>query len=216
MKTLCLMCLVAPLAYTATAQANLIVNGNFDGGVGSFVTDYIFDPTVNNERRYSVATGVPNGWAPGLGDHTTGTGNMALFNAATNTNARVWAQAVDLIAGETYDFTGWTAVLTESIRPGTNPTFAFSVAGVQVATFNSAPLDDVWQQFAFSFVASADGLAAIAIRETRGIFSGDDFALDDLSLVQRVSTPVPVPGTVWLMLPILILCYVKAARSVRR
>jgi hypothetical protein len=74
---------------------NLVTNGDFSAGNTSFTTGYILDCTVGGyigEQRYCVGTNpnaVHGAWAA-CGDHTTGTGNMLIFNGTSTPNVNVW------------------------------------------------------------------------------------------------------------------------------
>lgn len=137
-------------------------------------------------------------WAPGFGDHTSGDGLMAIYNASLYSHHKAWAQSVSLVAGETYTFDGWVASLTQSIVANADPIIDLRVNNVSVGTFHAAGIDDVWQNFNFSWTSSIDGVAEIAIHDLRSVSNGDDFALDDLSLVG--ASAIPIPNTFFLLL----------------
>ena len=182
----------ALVTLAGAAHANLLVNGDFEAGNSGFATDYTFDPNAGAVATYTVDSTVPNGWAPGFGDHTTGTGQMAIFNASNDPDDRVWAETLDLVMGTTYTLEGWVTALTESIRPGTAPILELRVGGVSLGTFNAAGVDDTWQSFSLGWVQTTTGATEVSLHELRAVASGDDFALDDLVLV-------PEPAAAWLL-----------------
>ena len=49
-----------------------------------FIFDEVRYEQTKNRGYYEIDSVVPNGWSAGFGDHTTGTGLMAIFNASTN------------------------------------------------------------------------------------------------------------------------------------
>jgi len=180
-----------------TASATPIINGNFEAGSTGFATDYMLNtvPGLLGAGSYEVAQAVPRGWAPGFGDHTTGTGSMALYNGSTTASDRVWSEMISLSAGTTYRFDGWVADITQSIAPGAAPILQLTVNGVQQGTaFSALALDDIWQQFSFNWTATGTGTAEVALHELSAVAKGDDFAIDDLAL-----SSVPEPSTVLLM-----------------
>ena len=200
-KALTLVC--ATLLSCSYAHGNLIVNGDFEAGATGFLTDYAQDANVSAVRTYTVSDTVPNGWAPGFGDHTSGSGLMAIYNASTDATDVAWQQSVDLVAGALYEFSFWATALTESIRPGTSPIIRVSFGTnfkALTRTFRDIAVDDFWQQRAFRFAAPTTGSFDLSLLDTRGVASGDDFALDDLSLVRTdVVVAVPEPSLLYLL-----------------
>jgi len=187
--------IVVALATTSLgASANMLVNGDFEAGNSGFASDYQLDATVPVVATYTVASTVPNGWAPGFGDHTTGTGLMGIFNASDDPDDRVWAQTLDLTLGTSYRFEGWVSALTESIRPGTAPILELRVGGVAKGVFNTAALDDTWQAFMIGWIQATSGSFEVSLHDLRAVGSGDDFALDDLVLVPEPSTGLLLAG----------------------
>jgi len=186
------LCLVGSIG---TANASLITNGDFEAGNNGFSTDYNLNPTLGAAQTYNIATAVPHGWAPGFGDHTTGSGNMVLYNASLDSNHSLWTQSVTLVGGTSYDFTGWVASLTQSIVPNADPIIDLRVNGASVGTFITAGIDDVWQEFNFNWVSTSSGVANISLHDLTAVSGGDDFAIDDLKLN---ATAVPEPGTILL------------------
>ena len=69
---------IAALIGSGTAQANLLTNGDFEAGNTGFSTDYAPDVLLSLAATFTVASSIPNGWAPGFVDHTTGAGLMAV------------------------------------------------------------------------------------------------------------------------------------------
>ena len=198
LKLAVLICLGA-LA-VSQASANLVVNGDFSAGNSGFISDYTYVIPVNNtalwpEGTYSVVTD-PNLvhylWAS-FGDHTTGTGNMMVVNGAAS-SVSVWQGTLTtaLIAGQTYEFSAWVANLfPPPVGLGTTPTapaqLKFSIGGNQIGTSFTAPGVGVWSEFNATFVA---GSAPIAVLDLNTVPNGNDFVLDDISLVA-----VPEPTT---------------------
>ncbi len=212
MKTLCSLlvsaCLLPLMATVASAQ-NYVVNGNFELGNIDFSSAYTyagtagtpapFDQNPNtlwDEGTYSVGTN-PNAfhssWAS-FGDHTTGTGNMLLVNGA-ETPVNIWTGSLtqNLVIGQTYSFSAWLANLyPPPVSPGTTPTapaeLQFSVDGNMLgSSVATATGVGNWTQFTASFVAT-DTAPAISVFDWETAANGNDFALDDISIV---ATPEP-------------------------
>ena len=191
----------------------MVVNGDFESGNTGFTSDYIYAGTAGtpspftanantlwDEGTYSVGTD-PNLfhdlWAS-FGDHTTGTGNMLLVNGAASP-VNVWTGTLSspLVVGQTYEFSAWVANLyPPPVGIGTTPTapaqLQFSVDGNTIGSAYTAPGVGVWSEFTATFVAGSE---PIAVLDLNTVPSGNDFALDDISLIA-----VPEPASAGLFL----------------
>jgi hypothetical protein len=215
--------ILAGLALGAgTALAVPIPNGDFESGNTAFSSAYLYfaQPAVPSssystpkaslydEGTYGVGTD------PGLyhiswshfGDHTTGAGNMMIVNGDTQANVQVWASPVSpdtipLVQGKTYYFSAWLASVYPALgnSPIAPATLAFSINGVQIGTdFTlSAPVG-TWELFYVPWVAD-NTTANLSIINKNLTASGNDFALDDISLDTRVPGEAPEPTTMLLL-----------------
>jgi gliding motility-associated-like protein len=184
--------------YTVTSGSlssptNLVVNGNFSQGDTGFTTGYtsVADPNpFGVQSSYYIVTN-PNAWFTAFascGDHTTGTGNMMVFDGATNP------------AGTT---PAWCSGSTITVEPNTNYTFSYYVAsvapenparlevlinGVSLGAPTIAPSSTCqWTLVSLTWDSGTSTTADICIynRETAG--GGNDFALDDISFKETVT-----------------------------
>jgi len=205
------------------ALAQSIVNGDFESGTNGFSSDYTYvvpgspapfsgNPnTLWDEGTYSVGTdphAFHNLWAS-FGDHTTGTGNMLIVNGAESP-VTIWQGTLTsaLIPGMTYEFSAWVANLyPPSSDPLAPAQLNFSVGGSQIGSTYSAPDVGVWHQFTASFVAGNEPLAVVDLDTAA---SGNDFALDDITL-----TAVPEPSSLAMLgFGVVILVGFKSRKSV--
>ncbi len=189
------MLLIGVVVGSVSVQAEMLINRDFELGNQKFDSDYTQSTQidVDGDGFYDVATTVPGGWAPGFGDHTSGSGNMLLVNAHTDSAMSFWNQTVDLsevIAGETLTFSGWVATLTMTPLPE----IELQIGGIQRGTFSVADQDDTWQKFTFTWrVPDTMGSVVFSLHDLTAAATGDDFAVDDLSLA------VPEPATASMM-----------------
>jgi len=174
------------------AQGSLIANGDFEAGNTGFATQYTYFPPVWSlwmGGSYTVCKNPAEvGGFDSLGDHTSGTGEMMVVNGG-DPNLVVWSQNVTLAPGSTYKFSAWS---TEVYDVG----FAhltFQIGGNALGDLQLTSLPE-WQEFSASFVA-VSGSAELVIRDISGEFGGNDFALDDISLVPVSPAPIPEPAT---------------------
>jgi hypothetical protein len=201
------------LTVSQASASNLIINGDFESGTNGFSSDYIYagtagtpSPTTSNPNTlwdpgtYSVGTDpylFHSSW-DSFGDHTTGTGNMLLVNGASEP-VTIWTGTLTtpLVAGQTYDFSAWVANLFPP-PTGSTPTapawLNFKVDGTLIGSMYWAPDVGVWHEFTASFVAT--GNDPISVYDSETAFSGNDFALDDISLV---AVPEPTTATCLLL-----------------
>lgn len=202
-KTLALsalsMLLFLPIA--ASSQ-NLLTNGDFEQGNTGFTTDYTYIPgngTLHTENgEYSVisnpATAFTNGYAS-YGDHTTGSGLM-LFADSSGPGHNIWAESLDLSAGE-YTFTGWIANADPTVL---NPaTLSLFVNGVETGdTFTISQNGGIWEEWTVHLNLNSGGMDTLSIQDLNEGYhgAGDDFTLDDLSLTRGTT---PEPGSFLLM-----------------
>ena len=175
----------------ASAEANLLANGDFEQGDTGFQTSYTYDPTPNTAPdplpgQYVIGdnsrTWNGNFLAPGMSDHTSGAGLMLLADGQLNTI--VWSQTVPVLAGVEYRLSGWYTSLGSYYLPR----LEFLVGSDSLGIANTK--DSTWEQFSQTWVASISGDVTLSIRDKVSAGIGNDFALDDLSF-----EAIPEPAT---------------------
>lgn len=201
MKTTTLIACVAGIAMVVgQSSANLIVNGDFEAGNTGFSSQYVFTDVAGGlatggegggAGKYAVGSNSQyyhSSFSPAP-DHTPGIGTlMMIVNASIQQNPikNVWTGTLSesLTVGATYELSAWVMNVYSA-----NPALLrFSVGGVQVGSDFSATGVGVWQQFTATFVATANQTPTAV--DLKLEYSGDDFALDDISLAL-----VPEPAT---------------------
>jgi hypothetical protein len=172
--------------------AELVVNGDFSQGNTGFGTDYVTntDPVYLSEGAYAIVSD-PHSvhpYFPSIGDHTTGNGLMMVVNGSEDAPSTVWRQIVAVDQCSDYQFSLWLASCSGGWYPST---LSVLINGVVVLT-NCCAFDSEWHQFSAPWNSQSNSTAQIDIVDTCGVSSGNDFALDDISL----SGPAPITGTV--------------------
>jgi hypothetical protein len=180
----------------AALGANLFANGDFEAGNTGFGSDlgYVAVPPFGADENgvYSIAQD-PNTWFPipdtwvSMGDHTTGSGNMLLATPIAGSD-RVWYESANVTAGTSYLFSGWAAHV--SMDDPNIASLSLNAGATSLGLFNLATLPlGTWGSFSFLFTPGADGAVVFSITDLALSSYGNDFVLDDLSLV---AVPEPV------------------------
>ena len=181
----------------------LIPNGNFNSGAtGWFASQYTFSSSNNTKRSgtYSVTStpaSVNNSWA-NMRDHTPTTtdNNMLLLDGDSLFPATYfWQLTVPVAQGGRYRLTYWVAsIITPRFTPPVPvPTIASSIANTAdlanpFSVSNFTPqYDTVWRQVSRDFTATSNSIT-ITLRDINTDRGGNDFAIDDISLLRIFCT----------------------------
>ena len=176
------------LGHATTAQ-NLLTNPGFSAGNTGFTSAYLYvtppgpDPgagsyTIGTDNRaYNV------NFLASYGDHTTGTGQYLIVNAAT-TPLVVWEQTVTgLQTNQPYQFSFWLL----NTYPVSKASMQVSANGVDVGPAFSNPNDGGnWQLNTVTVNPGASTQLVLRLRDLNLDGNGNDFGLDDFSLTAPV------------------------------
>lgn len=170
---------------------NLVINGDFELGNTGFSSGYTYSGTSGFDRGdYGIGQN-PNLYNNGFsncGDHTSGTGNMLIADAACGDNGvpsqtNFWCQQVSVTPNSEYAFSAWLTNLV----PGNNASrLLFSINGSPIGTpINTPPTGCQWNQFYVTWNSGTNTTANLCIAEgSNNVCSGNDFAVDDISFYQ--------------------------------
>lgn len=171
---------------TASAEpngSNLIYNGDFQSGNTGFTSNYTFSPgNTQAESVYDVLSNPHNANpnAASFGDHTSGTGLMMAVNGATASNRVIWSQTVAVTPNRSYNFSVWVSSWT-SASPAQ---VTLWINGASPGPFTAPSVPGVWQQYQVIWNSNSNNVAAIQFIDENTNATGNDFALDDISLVE--------------------------------
>jgi hypothetical protein len=175
------------------AEANLVANGDFELGNTGFFTAYDYIANGSFPSQYSINTN-PHNWAGGyqsFGDHTTGSGNMMLIDAAGGASGGAgrtcWSETITVSTNTDYTFSAWIAQIYLN---GLTSNIEFSINGSVIGTYIVPTTTTTWYEFAKDWNSGSVTQATITIRETTGdnSYPGNDFALDDIAFVPEPAT----------------------------
>jgi len=178
-----------------TAGGNLIINGDFEQGDTGFTSDHTSSTLPSNgmaQGAYGIGQLPPSLWAGQCTDHTTGTGNQMIFNAATTAGLTSWCQTVSVNPNTNYTFSYWG----QTINSTNNANLIVNINGIQEGSnlLLGSPCD--WQQFTTVWNSGASTSAVICILNQNIAASGNDFAIDDISLTTEITTMCMATETV--------------------
>jgi hypothetical protein len=170
-----------------------IANGNFAQGITGFSSDYELSPAaLGAEGTYAVARN-PQALNPGFsafGDHTTSSGPMMIVNGMQAPDKVVWSQQVPVEPNTAYSLSAWIASVS-SMNPAS---LQFLIDGRVLGALFRAPLQPgVWTEFRASWTSGTATAALITILDRAVERAGNDFALDDISLVPIGAVPPQDP-----------------------
>ncbi len=185
--------ITGPITYTLTGYAidsnnpNLIINGDFSQGNTGFSTDYNYVADLPNVQNEMVPAGTytvinnPNLVHTGFsacGDHTGG-GNMMVLNGAPSFQ-NVWCQTIAITPNTWYNVSAWVA----SVSPSSPAHLRFSINGVQIGSVvNATPIPCQWIPFNANWNSGVNTTATICILNLNTASGGNDFAIDDISMI---------------------------------
>jgi gliding motility-associated-like protein len=184
---------------TATAT-NLIANGDFEAGNTGFTTGHVPGTggtygLLSLNGTYAVTTSpslVHNNFVS-CNDHTpTGT-NMLVLNCSSTPNTSAWCQTVTVLPNTNYTFSMW-AMSTVSGSPAQ---FFVTVNGTPVNTATTISSTTCqWQEITFTWNSGSLTTANFCIMNQNLAESGNDAAIDDISLIELCSASDNVTITV--------------------
>jgi len=175
---------VTLVATASLRSPNRIVNGDFSNGNTGFTSQLIHSPiTLLPPNTYAISTN-PASIHPDFkpcADHTSGTGRMLASNGNITPNRNVWCQTVTVDPGGEYELSFWASALTENELPQ----LVFRIDGVELGQpLVPGPETCEWINRTIAWTAGMQTSVEVCIRNLNGSNSGNDFALDDISMVQ--------------------------------
>jgi gliding motility-associated-like protein len=165
-----------------TKGTNKIVNGDFENGGTGFTSEYVEDCFANpwmQQGGYCVSTDPrqQNQHWTSCGDHTSGTGNMFITDAATELGAKIWCQTVTVNPNSDYEFSAWI----QSVMAPNPAVLEFQINGVLLGSnLNASSSPCEWETYAAQWSSGVSTSAEICLANKNTNGGGNDFALDDI------------------------------------
>lgn len=176
--------------YTCTVETfvlpdNTVANGDLSAGATGFSSGYAPGSggqwgLLSLEGTYAVADNAQathSNFSP-CTDHS-GTGNMLVVNGASTAGVPIWCQTVTVSPNTDYAFSAWLT----SVTPSNPAVLQFTVNGELLGSpFSATSTTCDWQEFHEVWNSGPITSAEICITNQNTAESGNDFALDDITL----------------------------------
>lgn len=201
-KSLYTILLLLVVGMQSIFAQNILINGDFEsGGAGvGFQTNYFlpFTPGVSNPRNYLLTTDsftMNNATFCNSNDHTTGTGKMMVVDGSGNAGDKFWelvnGGSIGVISGRTYQFSYWIRSISATNTAANSAIIAVNTNGTTgPLTLLSGPTQcplgnpSAWTKVTYQWVATTNNAQIwLTDTQTAGGGVGNDFAIDDISLV---------------------------------
>jgi hypothetical protein len=178
----------------ASAQ-NLITNGDFEATNGisffGYNSNYQSNLTGNSSPGQFVLGTNTASFNPNFAacsDHTqAGVGLMMIADGSNNAGDKVWEQkpggGIQVIAGNKYSFSYWITSISNTNAPGNYPEIEVQINGSSIGSAVCSPILCGWKQVLYTFTAPSN-YVQIWLFDKQTSSVGNDFALDDLSLIE--------------------------------
>jgi hypothetical protein len=167
---------------TPSARADeLIRNGDFEQGLKGFRTGYRHSPRhVRDDLTFCLARSPSEGHndASAFSDHTSGSGLMMVVNGGNAVDKVLWGQTVAIRPETEYTFSLWLASWYHTSPAQLEVRINGKVLGQIVAPTRCGE----WKAFTATWRSGAEKHAAVEIFNLTRQISGNDFAIDDISL----------------------------------
>jgi len=175
---------------SGSSSPNLIVNGDFSQGNTNFSTDYQFLPSagVNGVQRAYGIVSAANSWfqffQPCVSNAPSG-GNMMVVDGSTSNagNDKVWGQTVAVLPNKTYTFSYWL----QTIATPNQALIEVEINGTIIGSAVAPNTNCTTAQYSFQWNSGSNTTAQIAIFDRIFVANGNDFSLDDISLVENIT-----------------------------
>ncbi len=184
---------------------NLIVNGDFTGGNTGFFSQYVYCNTnecvgLGGPLHYAVGqdarffNGIWNGK-----DHTTGSGNFLIAEAAIEDNIYVWKQTIPVNINSCYTFSFWLSSMEYNTSSDYPAEIKILINGIQAGHTMVAPRDtNTWAPNSIVWNSGSDTTCTIEIVDLKFNSYGHGFGIDDISFIEgdnnySIYGPVAIP-----------------------
>lgn len=177
---------------------NLIVNGDFTAGNSGFTSDYQYltNAGLNGvQKAYGIVTAA-NSWFqffPGCISSAPSGGNMMVVDGSTTNagNDIVWGQTVAVTPNTNYTFSYWMQTVATPNLANMEVLINGSSIGISTAPVSNC----LAAQYSYTWNSGANTTAQIAMYDRATASNGNDFSIDDISLLAAPGNPCAISTT---------------------
>lgn len=169
-------------------ETNLVVNGAFSSGNTGFSSDLdyvtgIFTCPLCPENTYTIGANAIFYHSDFIGsDHTNPpTGNFFIANGPGQSGSQVWCQSITVQPNTDYVFTFWAQDVTNNNNP--HPTALLQASFNGVLGTDTLNADGGWESLEVTWNSGESTTLDLCIVNQQSQTGGNDFGLDDISLV---------------------------------
>jgi gliding motility-associated-like protein len=172
---------------SSTSSVNLVTNGGFESGNTGFTTGYpvgtggTWGP-VSIAGTYLITNNPQTAHSNyvACADHTPNPGaNMMVVNGATTANTNLWCQNITVTPNTTYKFSMWATSTVASVPA----VLQVSFNGIAASSNLNLPLATCsWQEYTATWNSGNNNSLSLCVTNLILAGSGNDFAIDDISL----------------------------------
>ncbi|MGA7833756.1 MAG: FGLLP motif-containing membrane protein [Acidimicrobiales bacterium] len=186
-------------AAAATAKDQLVVNGTFNQGPRHFSSQYATGSSagdLGNPGTLAVGTDPAtfNGAWPTMSPLSPAT-KMLIVNGSTTAGETVWSETVPVATDSTYVFSLYATSLYT-----TPAVLEFQINGRDLGSRPCPTSIASWKQLSVTWHSQTATTATLSIFDTELAFGGNDFAIDDVSLLGDAAVPsgnvAPIAATI--------------------
>ncbi|MCP9746748.1 hypothetical protein EGI24_08580, partial [Lacihabitans sp. CS3-21] len=188
--------ITSPSAYTIGQTINLTQTGSFANNLDNlipeghiplqpsqFLSDYTYNTTGTASGVWDIDFSfdrMNSAYNSNFSNITyTNEGFMLLFNGANTSNRRAWYKTINVVAGHVYYFSASTQADNNTNQPQLQWNINGTNVGTQLTVSNGS-----WQTLSYTYTASSTGTIVIAIVNNRILDSGNNFAVDDIKVIE--------------------------------
>lgn len=171
--------------YTVTAEVNkfnLIYNGDFENGNVGFKTNYIYyfpDNPTGEKGAYGI-TNNSKSWFNKFSDCTSNQGKMIVVDGSTSNQGTdsFWCQQIAVQPNKNYVF----SYRITSVAPESPAIIQTWVNGKNIGSKNLTNATCSWSMVVQNWNSGKDTIAQICLVDANFEGTGNDFAIDDITL----------------------------------
>ncbi len=131
-------------------------------------------------------------------DHTTGnaSGRYMVVNGSTSGGGPAWSQQISVLPDTLCSLSGWFASVSAAAPAALEYSIRDSQGVIATYAFQLSPIAVVWTNVTFNFNCGSASTVTVQVWDTSALFSGNDYAIDDLSVtvvpMLSITTPAPL------------------------